>query len=582
MAVDDDTGRHRLAVTSRRDGADVAVLHLGQDEYRAEAKVRIILGREVIGDVEAEAAGHGQAAAEPQVGDVAHLVARKACVLGGRDAAGGVLFQCAEHDAGQFEKGLLPPLAGDAVGLRDGQDEVFHPAERLLRHLLPALEPGAEGAVGRQSAQRQRRKRHLVHRPRAQGLPLFQQGVQRLTAQLVDGTARHEPGAAIHLHVDLLGRERRAAGLAQAAAQALGGVGAGGLRFGVAVGEGFVGAVSDGQLLAALFDFNFHLHRHPGTLPAVQLPQGRQGLPGQLGVGLAADTEHRAVDLSVQIAGGEAGAAEGILQQVAVIGAALAACQTGADGSSDILRRPQTAFDFRRCYADGLQLVQLVDDGVVLEGQVVQTARLALGQSVGLEGQAAGAGAGAAVAAPSAQESRHIALAADAHAECAVDEALRLDAAVPGDVLHLGQAQLTGQHDPGKAQLFQFQCALQGVDAHLGGTVAGQLGRDVPDELRHREVLTDDGVGPAGGDGPHGVGQTRQLAAVDGGIQRHMDGHAPGMAEPDGFFQAVGIKIARTGAGVEAGKPQIYCVRAAEYCCAEHFFTAHRGKDLNF
>ena len=27
--------------------------------------------------------------------------------------------------------------------------------------------------------------------------------------------------------------------------------------------------------------------------------------------------------------------------------AALAACQTGADGSSDILRRPQTAFDFR-------------------------------------------------------------------------------------------------------------------------------------------------------------------------------------------------------------------------------------------
>ena len=87
-----------------------------------------------------------------------------------------------------------------------------------------------------------------------------------------------------------------------------------------------------------------------------------------------------------------------------------------------------------------------------------------------------------------------------------MDEALRLDAAVPGDMLHLGQAQLTSQHDPDKAQLFQFQCALQGVDAHLGGTVAGQLGRDVPDELRHREVLADDGVGPAGGDGSHSVG----------------------------------------------------------------------------
>ena len=75
--------------------------------------------------------------------------------------------------------------------------------------------------------------------------------------------------------------------------------------------------------------------------------------------------------------------------------------------------------------------------------------------------------------------------------------------------------------------------------------------------------------------------QTRQLAAVDGGIQRHMDGHAPGMAEPDGFFQAVGIKIARTGAGVEAGKAQIYRIRAAEHRRTEHFFAAHRGKDLD-
>ena len=158
-----------------------------------------------------------------------------------------------------------------------------------------------------------------------------------------------------------------------------------------------------------------------------------------------------------------------------------------------------------------------------------------------------------------------------------MDEALGLDAAVLCDVLHLGQAQLTGQHDPGKAQLFQFQCALQGVYAHLGGTVAGQLGRDVPDELRHREVLTDDGVGPAGGDGPHGVGQTRQLAAVDGGIQRHMDGHAPGMAEAHGFLQTVCVKVAGTRAGVEARKAQIYRVCAAEHRSAEHFFTAHRG-----
>ena len=188
--------------------------------------------------------------------------------------------------------------------------------------------------MGRQGAQGQRRKLHLVHRPRAQGLPLFQQGIQRLAAQLVDGAARHKPRPSIHLHMDLLRREGGAAGLAQASAQALGGVGAGGLRLGVAIGEGLVGAVGDGQLLAALLDLDLHLHRHAGALPAVQLPQGGQGLLSQLGVGLAADTEHRAIDLSVQIAGGEAGAAEGILQQVPVVGATAAATYSG------VRRRP--------------------------------------------------------------------------------------------------------------------------------------------------------------------------------------------------------------------------------------------------
>ena len=39
----------------------------------------------------------------------------------------------------------------------------------------------------------------------------------------------------------------------------------------------------------------------------------------------------------------------------------------------------------------------------------------------------------------------------------AMDEALRLNAAVPGDVLHLRQAQLPGQHHPGKAQFLDFE-----------------------------------------------------------------------------------------------------------------------------
>ena len=38
---------------------------------------------------------------------------------------------------------------------------------------------------------------------------------------------------------------------------------------------------------------------------------------------------------------------------------------------------------------------------------------------------------------------------------------------------------------------------------------------------------------------------------------------------------------ARTGAGVEAGKAQIYRIRTAEHRRTEHFFAAHRGKDLD-
>ena len=60
-----------------------------------------------------------------------------------------------------------------------------------------------------------------------------------------------------------------------------------------------------------------------------------------------------------------------------------------------------------------------------------------------------------------------------------------------------------------------------------------------------------------------------------------MDRHAPGVAEADGLLQAVSVKIARTGAGVEAGKAQIYRIRAAEHRRTEHFFAAHRGKDLD-
>ena len=479
MTVDHHAGGHRFTVPGGRNGRNIAVFHLRQDEQTGKPLLCIELCCHIVGDVQPETAGHGQAAAQAQVGDVADLVPGKARILRGCNAAGSVLFQRTKHDPGQLQKGLCPPLPGHTVGLRNGQNEIFHPVKCPLRHLFPALEPGTQGTARRQGALRQGGDVLLGGGPGAQRLPFFEQGIQRFPTQLVHGTSGDEPRPAVHFHGDLLCRKGGAAGLCQAAVQTLGGVGAGRLRLGIPIGKGLVSiGIGNGQLFAALLDLQFHLHRHAGALAAVKLTQHGQGLFGQLGVSFAAHTEHGAVDFSVQIAGGEAGTAEGVLQQVAVVGAALAACQTGTDRRCHILRRAETALDFCRCYAKRLQLVQLVDGGVILEGEVVQPSGLAFRQGIGFKGQTTGARTGTAVAAAPAQKGGHIALAAHAHAQRTVDEALGLDAAVLCDVLHLGQTQLTRQHHPGKAQLLQLQCTLQGVDAHLGGAVPGQLRGD--------------------------------------------------------------------------------------------------------
>ena len=154
MAVDHHAGGHRLTVPGGRNGRNIAVFHLRQDEQAGKPLLCIELRRYVVGDVQPEAAGHRQPTAQPQVGDVADLVPGKARVLRGCDAAGSVLLQRTEHDPGQLQNGLCPPFPGHAVGLRNGQNEVLHPVKRPFRHLLPALEPGAQGAAGRQSTLR--------------------------------------------------------------------------------------------------------------------------------------------------------------------------------------------------------------------------------------------------------------------------------------------------------------------------------------------------------------------------------------------------------------------------------------------
>jgi transcriptional regulator with XRE-family HTH domain len=122
---------------------------------------------------------------------------------------------------------------------------------------------------------------------------------------------------------------------------------------------------------------------------------------------------------------------------------------------------------------------------------------------------------------------------------------------------------------------------LQAVHAHLGGAVARQLRCNFTDQRCHCQILTDDRIGTAGCNGTDGLFQRGQLAAIDGGVQRHMHSHAPRMAEGDRIFQRIRVKIVGTGAGIETRKTQIHCVGTAEYSGTQHFFVAHRGKDLD-
>ena len=116
---------------------------------------------------------------------------------------------------------------------------------------------------------------------------------------------------------------------------------------------------------------------------------------------------------------------------------------------------------------------------------------------------------------------------------------------------------------------------------HLGGAVARQLRCNFTDQRCHCQILTDDRIGTAGCNGTDGLFQRGQLAAIDGGVQRHMNSHAPRMAEGDRIFQRIRVKIVGTGAGIETRKTQIHCVSTAEYSGTQHFFVAHRGKDLD-
>ena len=250
----------------------------------------------------------------------------------------------------------------------------------------------------------------------------------------------------------------------------------------------------------------------------------------------------------------------------------------GRHHGGGILRRAQPPFNLDAGHPGVHQLPQTGNVVHIFQAQVAGFSRLAGSQpGGGVKGQTAGPCAGAAVAAAPAQEGTHHALAADAHAQRPVDEHLALDGAGGADRPNLLQGQFPGQDHPVVPQGRQFPGPGGGVYAHLGGPVQMQRGGDGLDQSGGSQVVGNNGVCSGLGHGAHSVGQAVQFPGVDQGVQRHVDPHAPGMAERDCLPQFFRGEIARRAAGVEAGKPQINSISAAEHSGAKHFAVARGG-----
>ena len=211
------------------------------------------------------------------------------------------------------------------------------------------------------------------------------------------------------------------------------------------------------QRLAICARLDMEVHVHPAHLAGGIGPPGLvEELVGVL-VGLAADAEHVVPPAGI-VAVGKAVAREGEAQLFHVLfrrGHALvhrAVVDLRDDGG--VLRALHAPLDLDAADAVGLQLAQMIDKAVVLQRQGVflRAAAHAVLHPAGL-------GAHAAVAAAPPDQGGHVALAAVAEAERAVDEDLRLDGGVGGDGADLAAVQLSGEHHPLHAEL------RRGVDA---------------------------------------------------------------------------------------------------------------------
>ena len=146
-----------------------------------------------------------------------------------------------------------------------------------------------------------------------------------------------------------------------------------------------------------------------------------------------------------------------------------------------------------------------------------------------------------------------------AHAHGPVDESLQLQCVwgFGADKRDLVQGELTGQDHPACAKLMPSPGGLVVGHAGLGGDV-GLHGRGIAlQQGEHPHVGQDDGVHPQVLEVFHPFRQTADLVVAGHGVARHMDGHAPPVAERHRLAQLVRGEVSGKGAHAEVQSGQI-------------------------
>ena len=218
-----------------------------------------------------------------------------------------------------------------------------------------------------------------------------------------------------------------------------------------------------------------------------------------------AGAEHGGAVATLPVVRCKAGAGEGQFQILFFGSGGLPALpdQTGVNVRDDrhIFRALHAAFQFQAADIHSLHVGNAVSKAAILQTEGVGV----LGGAVKAVGQAAGLGAGAPVAAASANEGAHFALAGVAHAESTMAKDLDLGETGLADGGGVLPGALPGEDHPLAAVHIDLVGAAGGKDAHLSAGVKGEVRQGLPQQGKQAPVLHQHGVHPETAGRPGGI-----------------------------------------------------------------------------